>query len=129
MKLDFNFISPGDKRTVRLRTILFWLHLAAGLTAGVVVLSMAASGTLLAFEPQIVEWAERGVRFVAPPADGAARLPLEDLAARAQASVPGARVSAVTVRSDRTASVAVGLGRENGTVYVDPYAGAVLGRG
>ena len=38
----------------RLRTVFFWLHLTAGLLAGVVVLIMSATGVLLAFEKQVV---------------------------------------------------------------------------
>ena len=37
-----------------LRTLLFWAHLATGVTAGAVILFMAVTGTVLAFERQIV---------------------------------------------------------------------------
>ena len=47
------------------RQILFWLHLAAGLIAGVVIFIMCVTGALLAFERQTIEWAERDVRYVA----------------------------------------------------------------
>ena len=42
-----------------LRRLVFWIHLFTGLTAGVVILVMCVSGVLLAFEPQIVDYAER----------------------------------------------------------------------
>jgi len=35
------------------RTVLFWLHLAAGTVAGVVVLIMSVTGVLLMYEKQI----------------------------------------------------------------------------
>ncbi len=41
-----------------IRTIFFWLHLAAGCTAGLVILAMSATGVLLAFERQINAWAD-----------------------------------------------------------------------
>src|SRR5882757_7544518 len=38
------------------RSFVFWLHLAAGCTAGVVILVMSVTGILLAFERQINNW-------------------------------------------------------------------------
>jgi hypothetical protein len=35
------------------RTFLFWLHLIVGCVAGVVILVMSVTGTILAFERQI----------------------------------------------------------------------------
>ena len=49
------------------RRLVFWLHLLTGLTAGAVILVMSATGVLLTFEPQIVDFAERDLRTVPPP--------------------------------------------------------------
>ena len=106
---------------------LFWVHLVAGLLAGGVILSMAVSGILMAYEPQLVEWAEKDRRIVAVPAPGAERLSLDSLSALAAASAPGKRFSGLTVQSDPAASVSVAFGRDGGNVYVNPYTGAVLG--
>lgn len=81
-----------------LRKLVFWCHLTAGLGAGVVVLIMSVTGVLLAFERQIVEWAD-DVR-VAPPADGSPRLLPEALLAQARQARPAARVSTITLRAD-----------------------------
>ncbi len=35
------------------RKILFWSHLVAGVSAGLVILVMSATGVLLAFEKQV----------------------------------------------------------------------------
>lgn len=112
---------------MKIRKALFWVHLAAGLLAGGVILSMAVSGTLLSFEPQIVEWAERDRRFVAVPAGDPPRRSLDALAAKASESSPKGRLSGVTLRSDPAASVAASFGKEGGSLYLDPYSGAVLG--
>ena len=56
----------------RLRTVLFWLHLLSGVTAGAVILVMSATGVILALKPQIQNWIERDVRYV-DAASGAAR--------------------------------------------------------
>ena len=63
-----------------LRKIFFWLHLAAGAIAGIVILIMSVTGLLLMYEKQIIEWADqRGYRSAPPP--GAPRLPVETLIA------------------------------------------------
>jgi uncharacterized iron-regulated membrane protein len=43
------------------RRILFWLHLVTGLTIGIVVTFLSVTGCILAFQPQIIRWAERNV--------------------------------------------------------------------
>ena len=44
---------------MKLRTLFFWAHLTAGLTAGIVILTMSATGVLLTYERQLIEWADR----------------------------------------------------------------------
>ena len=111
----------------RFRSIVFWLHLVAGVTAGAVILVMAVTGALLALKPQILNLVERDARFVAPP-PGAVRLGPQAIVASAQAARPGARAATITLLADPDASAAVSLGRD-GTIYVDPYSGRALGDG
>jgi uncharacterized iron-regulated membrane protein len=111
-----------------LRKFLFWAHLAAGLAAGVLVLNAALTGMIIAFEGQILDAVERGVRRVPEPPPAPGPLNPDAVAAAAAATAPGKAVTALTFSSDPAASAAVQLGRE-GTVYVDPYAVKVLGRG
>jgi uncharacterized iron-regulated membrane protein len=107
------------------RTVVFWIHLAAGLTAGLIVAVMAATGAALAFERQLLEWAERGSARVTPPAPPAPRLALDDLVARARAAAPGGEPpTALTIYADPAAAVRVSAGRQAG-VHVDPYRGDV----
>jgi uncharacterized iron-regulated membrane protein len=109
------------------RKTLFWLHLTAGVTAGIVILLMSATGVLLAFERQMIAFAERDLR--ASAADAArVPLPLSRIVAAATRAVPDGKPSNVIVRSDRFAPVAVAFGRER-TIFVNPYTGAVLGDG
>jgi uncharacterized iron-regulated membrane protein len=109
-----------------LRTVLFWLHLAAGAAAGLVILVMSATGTLLAFKPQIVNRIDRAVRYVEPASTP--RLSASQILAAARASRPGVRPATIIVDRDPAAAVAVGLGRDS-TLYVNPYTGGVLGEG
>lgn len=106
------------------RSILFWLHLAAGLVAGIAIGIMCFTGTVLAFEREIIAWAERDLRRITPPADGAARLPLSELVARVRAARPEARLASVVVAADPRDAVTFPLGRE-GALYADPHTGAV----
>src|SRR5829696_5304233 len=102
-----------------LRKIVFWLHLIAGVVAGIVILIMSATGVALAFEKEIIAWAERDVRPVIPPAD-AKRLPLDELLAKVREKQPGVRPSGITVHADPTIAVLVNVGRTN-SFYVNPY--------
>jgi uncharacterized iron-regulated membrane protein len=109
-----------------LRKAVFWCHLPVGVAAGLVVLVMSATGVLLAFERQIVAWADG--QSVTPPAAGAVRLPPRSLLERAREARPQARLATMTLRADPAAPAAFGLGRE-GMLFVDPYRGLVLGEG
>ena len=73
---------------MKLRKIIFWLHLTAGVVAGTVILVMSVTGVLLAFERQIVAFAERDTLTVTPPASDAPRLSLDILVAKARETVP-----------------------------------------
>jgi uncharacterized iron-regulated membrane protein len=106
----------------RLRTILFWLHLGSGVAAGLIVLVMSATGVVMTFQPQLLDWAERGTRQVVPR--GRATLGAEQLMARARDVQPGAAPTALTLYADRASAVRVATGRDTG-VHVDPYTGEV----
>jgi uncharacterized iron-regulated membrane protein/flavodoxin len=108
-----------------LHKIIFWSHLTAGVSAGLVIFSMSFTGVVLMYEPQITEYVERNVRRVKPPSDNK-RLTYDDLIGRVRAGNPEARPAMILIKSDPAASVAVNLGRDN-TVFVNPYSGALLG--
>ena len=112
---------------MKLRKIVFWLHLTAGLIAGSVVLVMSVTGVLLAFERQLTEWADRDLRVI-PPGPGAVRLSVSALIAGVRAAEPDAMLSGLALRSDPEAPATISLGRER-AVFLNPYTGAVLGDG
>ncbi len=67
----------GDVDIMRLRSILFWLHLPLGVIAGAVILIMSVTGVLLTYQRQITAWADmRGYRVER----AAQRLPADVLA-------------------------------------------------
>jgi len=106
-----------------LRKIFFWLHLAIGVTAGLVIAIMAFTGTTLAFEKELVAWGERDVRRVVPPAD-AARLPLSEILRRACEAAPESKLSGASISADPAAAVPVTFGRDD-LYFVNPYTGEV----
>jgi uncharacterized iron-regulated membrane protein len=108
------------------RRILFWLHLALGAAAGIAILIMSVTGVLLAFERQAIQFADRDLRSVTVPA-GSSALGLRAMLTTASASA-GVLPTTLTIRPDPSAAAQFGFGRER-TLYVDPYAGAVLGEG
>jgi uncharacterized iron-regulated membrane protein len=110
---------------VKLRSIVFWLHLVCGSVAGAVIFIMSVTGVLLTYQRQITAWADARGYDVDPAPQ---RLAVDTLISKATESRPDLSVSAIAIRSDATepASLTVGAGRQ---VFVNPYTGEVLGEG
>src|ERR1700744_1005406 len=49
-----------------LRRLIFWIHLVTGIVISVVVVFLAVTGSILAFQPQIVAFAERDAQIKSP---------------------------------------------------------------
>jgi uncharacterized iron-regulated membrane protein len=109
---------------MKLRSLIFWPHLIAGVLAGIVILLMSVTGVLLTYERQILAWADSQYRSVAP-APGARPLSVDTIAARLRASHPDLTPTGFTLRSSAEAPLTVTAGQR--TVYVDRYTGAVRG--
>ena len=107
------------------RTVLFWMHLACGTAAGVVILIMCVTGVALTYEKQMLEWADRRA-WTAPSSTGARPRSPETLLAQVHAARPGAAPIGVTLRVDPTAPATVMLDG-NKALLVDPYSGQVIG--
>ena len=111
-----------------IRLFVFWAHLAVGVSAGLVIAVMSATGTLLAFKPQILDIVERDARFVAQTDASAPRLSPSQLVEAARAAQPHLPATALTVERDPRRSAVVGFGRDQ-NLYLNPYSGAALGPG
>jgi len=107
--------------------LIFWGHLIVGIVAGLVILSMAISGLLIAYEVQFMDWANRDLR-VSPSAENATRLGIENLLTRGREIQPGQVPSGITWKADPAMPVTLTFGRE-GIHYLDPYTGKDLGSG
>jgi uncharacterized iron-regulated membrane protein len=109
-----------------LRRVVFWLHLLTGLGAGTIVLVMAVTGALLAFEPQIVERAERDLWTTTPPSPVSPRLPLAALVTRAEDLRGGERATTVSFRAHPHSTIRIGFGRDS-VLFMHPSTGAAVG--
>jgi uncharacterized iron-regulated membrane protein len=110
------------------RKLVFWLHLVCGVVAGLVIGIMSFTGTALAFEKQLVAFAERDARRVTPPSADAKPLPLDELARRIRAQRPDHRPSGFVITRDPRAAIALSAGGRGGgggataaALFANPY--------
>ena len=106
------------------RSVLFWIHLAAGVICGLVIALMCFTGTALAFEKELTAWAERDARRFEPPAAGTARLPLDELVRRFGEAHPGVAPANIVFSSEPGTAVAFTTSRTVG-YHVNPHTGEV----
>lgn len=106
----------------RVRKTIFWVHLVAGITAGLAVVVMSATGVILTYQRQMVAWADR-VSFPEPGSDDN-RLSISDL----QTVVARDQFQPVslTIFSDPSAPITASAGRQR-SIYINPYTGEYLG--
>jgi len=110
---------------MKLKRIIFWSHLTAGVTAGLVILMMSVTGVLLTFERQMLGWAEQSYSVAYT---GQQRLPAEQLLSLAREAVPSASNLSLIYYKDNRSPVKIAIGR-SGQLLIDPYTGAILGEG
>ncbi len=107
-----------------LRKVIFWLHLAAGVIAGVVILIMSLTGALLTYEKQMIAWADRS-EAARPPTPAAPRMSVDALLDAARAGDTTAPVTGLTLSSVTGAPALATVGRR--TLTLNAYTGAVIG--
>ena len=110
-----------------LRKAIFWIHLAVGVTAAVVILMLAATGVILTYEAQLDRWALREYRAEAPAPD-VAPLGLDELIARVNDGGRAGLVTSVALKSDPREPAVVELD-DGATVHADRFTGDRLGDG
>ena len=110
-----------------LRRAIFWVHLAVGVTAALVILMLAVTGVVLTYEAQLNRWALRAYR-ADPPATDVTPLGLDELIARVTGEQPAAVVTSVALQRDPREPLIVGLD-DGASVYVDRFSGERLGDG
>jgi uncharacterized iron-regulated membrane protein len=106
------------------RKVLFWIHLAAGIVSGLAIGIMCFTGTVLAFEKEVIAWSERDARQVPAPSPGTPRLTLDEMRAKLRDAQPEARPVSIVFQNDPQSAVAFTSGRTGG-FFVNPYTGDV----
>ncbi len=87
------------------RKVLFQLHWIVGITVGIVLALVGATGAVLSFEQQIIASLARDGRQV--EANGRTPLAPADLLARVAASEPEKRIAALSIVREPTQTVRV----------------------
>ncbi len=100
-----------------LRKTIFWIHLSAGVLAGLFVFVMSLTGVLLAYERQIKLWVAQS--HYVPASAQTTKLPLEQLLASLKQSQPELRANSLMLTNNPGAPVTVRAGRNS--VDLNPY--------
>ena len=108
-----------------IKRAIFWLHLSAGMIAGIIIFTMSFTGVLLTYEKQIIALAER--QYYSNER-GLERLTADQIIARARTAKPKAPRLTVIVANHPDAPIIAQSGRESKTL-IDPYTGEILGAG
>jgi uncharacterized iron-regulated membrane protein len=107
------------------RTVLFWLHLSAGVCAGIVVLVLSLTGFLLAFERQINAWVDAPA-VLQGPTDAAPHLQIESVIADLRDGGQGVPTE-LALRNAPNAAIEARYGRER-TLLLNPWTAEVVGQ-
>jgi uncharacterized iron-regulated membrane protein len=106
-----------------MRSILLKIHLWLGLTAAFFLVILGLTGSVMAFEDDIVRWTHPGLFYVKT---GAHTLPEQDLIRAAEQQFAPARVGFVQVFRQPNLARVMGMTGQR-SVFVNPYDGSVLG--
>lgn len=106
--------------------VIFWLHLLAGVLAGLVILFLCGTGAILALEKEWVGWADRSGH--SGTQDQAQPLPLAELIARASEGRESAQASGVTLYAEPHQPWSVSFGRAE-VEWIHPRTGALVHEG
>jgi len=105
-----------------MRKIIFWLHLTAGVSAGLVILMMSVTGVILTYERQILAWEDRN-HYDYTPVPGESRLSVENLLA-STADNEAFSPTSIILSADPNAAVILRAGR-SASRHINPYNGDV----
>lgn len=110
---------------MRVRRLLFWMHLGAGVLVSSLVIFFATTGALLAYERPMLHAADRRFYLADRATQNIAPLPLDTLLASAVGAVP-APVEMMTVYPDTHLPVEI-LTAKRTVFFADRYTGRVQG--
>ncbi|MFK7863306.1 MAG: PepSY-associated TM helix domain-containing protein [Pseudohongiellaceae bacterium] len=105
-----------------IRKCVFWMHLCAGVGAGLVILMMSVTGTVLTYERQLQVWEDKG-HYYSEPGAGNVALGVDEILAAANLT-DGFTATSVQLNSNPAAPVVVRMGRSQ-TQFLNPYSAEI----
>ncbi len=112
---------------MKLRAVIFWMHLGTAVMAMVAVVIMSVTGVLLTYQAQLVDHFDTRSYRAGPPSLDTERLRPHEILAVVRDVMPDARIRSLRLRADPEAPAAISLGSR--TIFVNPYTGHVWGEG
>ena len=103
------------------RKTLFWMHLSAGVTAGLIILMMSVTGVILTYERQMQVWEDGS--YYSDPEPGQQRLSVDELLDAANQR-EGFSATSLIVSSREDAPFVARMGRSQ-TQHLNPYTAEV----
>lgn len=108
-----------------LRKTLFWAHLIVGITIGIIVFVMSATGVLLTYEAQIKDWDDARNSVIAKPSQQ--RLTTDQVLAIVRDKHPEENHIYIHQFSDESRAIPVWSGRNR--YLLSPYSGEIIQTG
>lgn len=112
------------------KNITGWLHLWLGLAAGIILIIVALTGSLLTFEDELEPLIFHKTQVVKVLDT---RIPVDSLVQIANSVFPDKKLSRIIIpqQAERSVEARIGTKGEKGikVAYIDPYSGKVLGKG
>lgn len=105
-----------------MRRLILNIHLAIGVAAGLFVILLGVTGSILAFEPEIDRWSHRDISYVKP---GGRTLSLVEIGNAVSYKYPGEGIVAYLPATEADMPMQVILSR--GIVSFNQYTGETLG--
>jgi len=105
-----------------MRRLILTLHLTVALVAGLLILTLGVTGSIMAFEPELQHALNPGLSYVTPT--GSPK-PLAELGAAAAAAAGDTRITGYGLPNAPNLSYVVQL--RGKSVYIDQYTARVLG--
>lgn len=123
--MPINPTRPAPPRLIT-RRILFRVHWAAGIVAGVILAIVGATGAMIGFEAELLSWLNPAYQT---PAQGRPALSADAWIAHAATTAPTLQPRSLSWDGDdRPVRVRLSAGRDRGiAVAVNPYSGEILG--
>lgn len=115
--------------TKKIKNIMGWLHLWLGLAAGLIILVVALTGSLLVFEDELENIVFKERHIVVPSSE---RLSADELIHIAEEAFVKKKISRLIISSepDQSAEVRAGKkGKAMQVAYINPYNGKILYKG